>query len=119
MYKEIIKSKNYQTNEITFEQERFIAESYNELFQLLRKNFRQYDENKNNFPSYTEDGVITLLIHINKNEYIKIIHDTKKQIYHYIFNNDIIQLKRIIKFLNFKDMFDYIAIITQSEILSR
>lgn len=117
MYKETIITKNYINND-KFEYERFVAESYNELFQLLRKNFRRYDENKNNFPSYTEDGVITLLIHVNKNEYIKIIDDTKKQIYHYMYDNNIIQIKKIIKFLNFKDMFNYIAIITQSEILS-
>lgn len=118
MYKEIITKKDYENNEIGFVCERFIAESYHELFQLLRKNFRQYDENKNNFPSYAEDGVITLLIHISKNEYIKIIDDKKIQVYHYIYDDNV-QVKRIVKFLNFKDMFDYVAIITQSEILSR
>lgn len=117
MYKETIITKNYVNND-KFEYERFVAESYNELFRLLKKNFRQYNNEINNFPSYTEDGVITLLIHVNKNEYIKIIDDTKKQIYHYMYDNNIIQIKKIIKFLNFKDMFNYIAIITQSEILS-
>lgn len=118
MYKEIIVTKNYINND-KFKYERFVAESYNELFRLLKKNFRQYNNEINNFPSYTTDGVITLLIHVNKNEYIKIIDDTKKQIYHYMYDNNIIQIKKIIKFLNFKDMFDYVAIITQSEILSR
>lgn len=117
MYKETIVTKNYINND-KFEYERFVAESYNELFRLLKKNFRQYNNEINNFPSYTTDGIITLIIYVNKNEYIKIIDDTKKQIYHYMYDNNIIQIKKIIKFLNFKDMFNYIAIITQSEILS-
>lgn len=119
MYSEKVVTREPQRNYQIREYVKSIPETYSEIFYLIKEKLQKYDENIKNFPSYTTDGIITHCIYLDQNEYIQIVDDKEIKIYHHIEYEKGIKFCKIVKFLNFEDLFIYIELMVKSSVLNQ
>ena len=77
MYKELIHRETIDKNcdlNLTLKCINYIPENYKDVYTLIKKEFQEFNENANNYPSYITDGICLCQIKISKYEYIDKLH---------------------------------------------